>query len=150
MANSREEPLTQEELLNRRPNSRIFILDTDNSRNPVKRKLQFFSVYTPIRVGGALPVTLHDGIWHQLTKEFRLANTAPTIHNYDEQSTTSKKKAKSLPDTKDDIDELVQKAIDRSIRDSPVAPNTILPPQHGLLLNIQPMSTMTAPTEMVA
>ena len=95
MANSREEPLTQEELLNGRPNSRIFILDTDDSRNPAKRKLQFFSVYSPIRVGGALPVTLHDGIWHQLMKEFRLANAAPGIHNYDEQSTTSKEKAKS-------------------------------------------------------
>ena len=128
MANSREEPLTQEELLNGRPNSRIFILNTDDSRNPVKRKLQFFSVYSPIRVGGALPVTLHNGVWHQLTKEFRLANAAPGIHNYDKQSTTSKGKEKSLPDTEDDINESLQKAIDQSIRESPIVPNAILPP----------------------
>src|SRR5258708_22376013 len=128
MANSREEPLTQEELLNGRPNSRIFILDVDDSRNPVKRKLQFFSVYSPIRVGGALPVTLSNGVWHQLTKEFRLANTAPGIHDYDKQSATSKGKEKSLPDTEDNIDESLQKAIDQSIRESPIAPNAILPP----------------------
>ncbi len=71
---------------------------------------------------------LHDGIWHQLTKEFRLANATPGIHNYDEQSTASKEKAKSHPDTEDDIDESVQKAIDQSIRESPIAPNAILPP----------------------
>src|SRR5216684_278889 len=98
----------QEELLNGRPNSRIFILDADNSRNPAKRKLQFFLVYSPIRVGGALPVTLYDRVWHQLTKEFRLANAAPGIHNYDEQSTTSKEKGKSLPNTEDNIDESLQ------------------------------------------
>ncbi len=114
--------------MNGRPNSRIFILDADDSQNPAKRKLQFFSVYSPIRVGGALPVTLYDGVWHQLTKEFRLANAAPGIHDHDEQSTTSKGKEKSLPNTKDDIDESLQKAIDQSIRESPIVPNTILPP----------------------
>src|SRR5713226_8457998 len=113
----------QEELLNGRPNSRIFVLDADNSWNPAKRKLQFFSVYSPIRVGGALPVTLHDGLWHQLTKEFRLANAAPSIHDYDEQSITSKEKGKSLPDAEDDINESLQKAIDQSIRESPIVPN---------------------------
>src|SRR5712692_8762250 len=130
-AKSYEAPLTQEELLNGRPNSRIFILDTDDSRNPAKRKLQFFSVYSPIRVGGVLPVTLYDGIWHQLTKEFQLANAAPGIHDYDKQSTASKEKAKSLPDTEDNIDESLQKAIDQSIRESPLVLNAILPPRHG-------------------
>jgi len=140
----------QEELLNGRPNSRIFILDADDSRNPAKRKLQFFSVYSPIRIGGVLPVTLHNGIWHQLTKEFRLANAAPGIHDYDEQSTAGKEKAKSLPDTEDNIDESLQKAINQSIRESPIVPNMILPPRHGLLLDIPTMSTTTAPTETVA
>ena len=84
MASSHEGPLTQEELLNGRPNSRVFTLDTDDSRNPAKRKLQFFSVYSPVRVGGALPITLYEGVWHQLTKEFRLANAAPGVHDYNE------------------------------------------------------------------
>src|SRR5258707_9588177 len=150
MASNHEEPLTQEELLNGRPNSRVFTLDANDSRNPAKRKLQFFSVYSPIRVGGALPVTLHDGIWHQLTKEFRLANAAPGIHDYDKQSITSKEKEKSLPDTEDDIDESLQKAIDESIRASPIVPNAVLPSQYGLILDAPTMSTTIAPTEMVA
>ncbi len=149
MASTEDQPLTQEELLVGKPNSRVFTLDHDDPRNPAGRTLQFFSTYYPIRVGGALPVTLHNGLWHQISKEFKLTNTAPAIHNYDEQSSTSKEKGKSLPDTEDDIDELVQKAIDQSIRESPLTPNAILPPRKALLLNLPNMSTTTAPTETV-
>src|SRR5258707_14588988 len=129
MASKTDQPPTQEELLVGKPNSRVFTLDKDNSRNPSGRTLQFFSTYDPIRVGGALPVTLYKGVWDQISKEFTLANVAPTIHDYDEQSDTSKEKGKSLPDTEDDIDELLQKAINLSIRESPLAPNAILPPE---------------------
>src|SRR5258708_20667656 len=105
-------PLTQEELLVGRPNSRVFTLNHDDSRNRAGWTLQFFSAYNPIRVGGALPVTLYNGLWHQISKDFKLANAAPAIHDYDEQSSTSKEKGKSLPDMEDDIDESIQKAID--------------------------------------
>src|SRR5258708_36342168 len=77
------------------------------------------------------------------------ANADPTVHDYDEQSGTSKGKEKSLPDTKDDIDEVVQGAINLSIRESPLAPNTILPPRRGLILETSEMSTTTAPVETV-
>src|SRR5258708_2242904 len=150
MASRTGQPLIQEELLVGKPNSRVFTLDQNDSRNPVGQTLQFFSPYDPIRVGGALPVTLYKGVWHQILKDFKLANAAPTVHDYDEQSNTSKEKGKSLPDTDDNIDESLQKAIDQSIRESPLAPNAILPPRKGLLLNTPTMSTMTAPTEMVA
>src|SRR5258707_14172039 len=148
-ANRTDQPLTQEELLVGKANSRVFTLDKDDSRNPSGRTLQFFSTYDPIRVGGALPVTLYNGVWHQISKEFTLANAAPTIHNYDEQSDNSKGKGKSLPDTEDDIDESLQKAINLSIRESPLAPNAILPIRKGLLLDKPEMSTITAPTETV-
>src|SRR5260370_19873368 len=105
MASGTDQPLTQEELLVGRPNSRVFTLDQHDPRNPAGRMLQFFSMYNPIRVGGALPVTLYKGIWHQISKEFALANTAPTIHDYDKQSSTSKEKGKSLTNTEDNIDE---------------------------------------------
>ncbi len=144
-----DQPLTQEELLVGKPNSRVFTLDQNDSRNPVGWTLQFFSTYDPIRVGGALPVMLYKGVWHQISKEFTLANAAPTIHNYDEQSSTSKEKGKSLTNTEDDIDELLQKAIDQSIRESLLAPNAILPPRKGLLLDTPKMSMTTAPTETV-
>ncbi len=83
-------------------------------------------------------------------KEFYLANAAPGIHDYDEQSTTSKEKGKSLPDMEDNIDESLQKAINQSIRESPIVPNAILPPRHGLLLDTLAMSTTMAPTETAA
>src|SRR5712692_10150505 len=149
MASNTDQPLTQEELLVGRLNSRVFVLEKDDSRNPTGRALQFFSTYDPIRVGGALPVTLHKGVWHQLSKEFTIANAAPTIHDYDEQSDTSKGKGKSLPDTEDDIDESLQKAINLSIRESPLAPNAILPLRRGLILDTSEMSTTTAPVETV-
>src|SRR5713226_1991088 len=144
-----DQPLTQEELLVGKPNSRVFTLDQNDPRNSAGRTLQFFSAYDPIRVGGALPVTLYNGLWHQISKDFRIANAAPTIHDYNEQSSTSREKGKSLPDTEDDIDELLQKAIDQSIRESPLTLNAILPPRKGLLLDIPKMSTTTAPTETI-
>src|SRR5260221_4045101 len=116
MASKTDQPLTQEELLVGRPNSRVFTLNQNNSRNPAGRTLQFFSVYNPIRVGGALPVTLYKGVWHQISKDFTLANAALAIHNHNKQSDIGKGKEKSLPDTEDDIDKSIQKAIDRSIR----------------------------------
>jgi len=126
-ASSQERPLIQEELLNGRPNSRVFTLNTNDSKNPSGKKLQFFSIYHPIRVGGALPITLYNGIWHQISKDIQISITAPRVHNYDKQSKTSKGKGKSLPNTEDDINELIQKAINQSIRESPLAPSTILP-----------------------
>src|SRR5258708_17551537 len=71
------------------------------------------------------------------------------MHGYDEQSDVSKEKGKSLPDTEEDIDETLQKAINLSIRESPLVPNAILPPWKGLLLQEPEMSTTTAPTETV-
>src|SRR5713226_1375629 len=90
MASKADQPLTQEELLVGKPNSRVFTLNQNDSRNPAGRALQFFSAYDPIRIGGALPVTLYNRIWHQISKEFTVANAAPAIHDYDEQSSTSK------------------------------------------------------------
>src|SRR5216684_6120188 len=98
-ASKADQPLTQEELLVGKPNSRVFTLDQNDSRNPAGWMLQFFSAYDPIRVGGALPVTLYNRVWHQISKDFQIANAAPAIHDYDEQSSTSKEKGKSLPDT---------------------------------------------------
>src|SRR5713226_5633711 len=146
MASRTDQPLTQEELLIGKPNSRVFTLDQNDSKNPAGRTLQFFSTYNPIRVGGALPVTLYKRVWHQISKEFTLANAAPTIHDYDEQSSNSKEKGKSLTNTEDNIDESLQKAIDQSIRESPLAPNAILPPCKGLLLDTPKMSATMAPT----
>src|SRR5258708_4648436 len=142
-ASNTDQPLTQEELLVGKPNSRVFVLEKDDPRNPAGKALQFFSTYNPIRVGGALPVTLHKGVWHQISKEFTIANAAPAIHDYDEQSNVSKGKEKSIPNTEDDIEESLQKAINLSIRERQVAPNAILPPRKGLILDTLEMSRTT-------
>src|SRR5260221_332753 len=144
MGSKKDQPPFHEELFVRKPNSKGFNLGKEDSKNTSGRKLQFFFTYEPIRVGGALPIMLYNGILHQISKEFTLANAAPTIHDYDEQSDISKEKGKSLPDTEDDIDESLQKAINLSIRESPLVPNAILPPRRGLLLGTHEMSTTTA------
>jgi hypothetical protein len=59
-------------------------------------------------------------------------------------------KGGSIPESEDDIHKDVQKALDQSIRRSPVAPNTIVPPRRGLLLEPRDMSiTTTTPAETI-
>src|SRR5260370_35789228 len=81
-ASRTDQPLTQEELLIGKPNSRVFTLDQNDSRNPAGWTLQFFSTYDPIRVGRELPVTLHKREGNQIPKEFMLTSASPTMHNY--------------------------------------------------------------------
>jgi retrotransposon gag protein len=77
-----------------------------------------------------------------------LGEPYPTIykHNLEEQTG----KGKSIPNSEDDIHKDVQKALDQSIRQSPIALNVIIPPRIGLLLDQQEMSTTTTiPVETV-
>jgi hypothetical protein len=114
------------------------------------KKLQFFSKYEPFSYNGVIPVTIHNGIWHQLAnlKNPMLGEPYPVIHKHDLEEQMGK--GKSIPDSEDDIHEDVQKALDQSIRQSPIAPNAIIPPRIGLLLDQQEMSTTTTiPVETV-
>jgi hypothetical protein len=77
-----------------------------------------------------------------------LGEPYPVIHEHNLEEQTEK--GKSIPDSEDDIHKDVQKALDQSIRQSPITPNTIIPPRIGLLLNQQEMSaTTTTPAETV-
>jgi hypothetical protein len=72
------------------------------------------------------------------------------IHKHDVKTQEEKGKGKSIPESEDDIEEDVQKVLDQSIRKSPIAPNAIIPPRIGLLLNQSEMITTTmASTETV-
>jgi hypothetical protein len=116
------------------------------------KKLQFFSKYEPLSYNGAIPVTIHNGIWHQLAnlKNPTLGEPYPVIHEHDLEAQQEKGKGKSIPESEDDIEEDVQKALDQSIRKSPIALNTIIPPRIGLLLNQPEMSTTTTtPAETI-
>jgi hypothetical protein len=99
------------------PNRRIFILDPTNLKNPLAKQLQFFSKYEPLSHNGAVPVAIHNGIWHQLAdpRNPTLGKPYPIIHEHDleEQQTA---KGGSIPESEDDIHEDVQKALDQSIK----------------------------------
>jgi hypothetical protein len=61
-SSSSTRPLTQEELLQGRPNQRIFVLEPTDPKNPSTKQLQFFSKYEPLSYNRAIPVTIHNRI----------------------------------------------------------------------------------------
>jgi hypothetical protein len=133
------------------PNQRIFVLNPTDLKNPSAKQLQFFSKYEPLNHKGAVPVAIHNRIWHQLTNPENpaLGEPYPVIHEHDleEQQTA---KGGSIPESEDDIHEDIQRALDQSIRQSPVTPNAIIPPRRGLLLEPWEMSTITTtPAETI-
>jgi hypothetical protein len=72
------------------------------------------------------------------------------IHKHDINTQTEKGEGKSIPESEDNIKENIQKVLDQSIRKSPVALNTIIPPRIELLINQPKMSaTTTASTKTV-
>ncbi len=94
---------------------------------------------------------LYNRVWHQLNNPKEPTLGAPTlsIHDYNIQSSTSKGKGKSLPSMEDDIDELLQRAIDQSIRESPLALNAILPPRAALVLDTPSSRMLQTATKTV-
>jgi hypothetical protein len=115
-SSSSTRPLTQEELLQGHPNRRIFVLDPTDSKNPSMKQLQFFSKYKPLSYNRAIPVTIHNGIWHQLAnpKNPTLGKPYPIVHKHDLEEQA--RKGGSIPNSEDNIYEDIQKALDQSIR----------------------------------
>jgi hypothetical protein len=149
-SSSSTRPLTQEELLQGHPNRRIFILKPTDPKNPSTKQLQFFSKYEPLSYNGAIPVAIYNGIWHQLAnpKNSTLGEPYPVVHEHN--LAEQVEKGKSVPNSEDNIHEDVQKALDQSIRQSPIAPNAVIPPRIGLLLKPREMSATTmTPAETV-
>jgi hypothetical protein len=134
-SSSNARPLLQDELLKGRPNQRIFVLDPTDPKNLSAKQLQFFSKYEPLNHKGAVPVAIHNGIWHQLINPENpvLGEPYPVVHEHDlkEQQTV---KGGSIPKSEDDIHKDIQRVLDQSIKRSPVALNAIIPPRRELLL----------------
>jgi hypothetical protein len=150
-SSSNTRPLSQDKLLKGHPNQRIFVLNPTDPKNPLAKQLQFFSKYEPLNHKGAVPVAIHNGIWHQLINPENpaLGEPYPVVHehNLEEQQTA---KGGSIPKSEDDIHKDVQRVLDQSIRWSPVAPNAIIPPRRGLLLEPREMSiTITTPAKTI-
>jgi hypothetical protein len=115
-SSSSARPLSQDELLKGHPNRRIFVLDPTDLKNLSAKQLQFFSKYEPLSHNGAVPVAIHNGIWHQLAnpKNPTLGEPYPIVHKHDLEEQT--RKGESIPESEDDIHEDVQRALDQSIR----------------------------------
>jgi hypothetical protein len=131
-------------------NRRIFILEPTDLKNPSTKQLQFFSKYEPLSYNRAIPVAIHNGIWHQLAnpKNPTLGEPYPIVHEHNLEEQAGK--GRSIPNSEDDIHEDVQKALDQSIRQSSIAPNAVILPRIGLLLELREMSTtMMTPAETV-
>jgi hypothetical protein len=67
-----------------------------------------------------------------------LGKPYPIVHKHDLEEQVGK--GESIPDSEDNIHKDVQRALDQSIRQSPVALNAIILPRIGLLLELQEMS----------
>jgi hypothetical protein len=85
---------------------------TNRPKNPSIKQLQFFSKYEPLSYNGAIPVAIHNGIWHQLAnpKNSTLGEPYPIVHEHDLEEQV--RKGGSITDSEDDIHKDVQKALD--------------------------------------
>ena len=80
--------LTPEELLATRPNSRITRVEVYNRLNKIGKPFQVFCNKDDLNPNKGIPVTLHNGVWHKLTRGSRketlaLGEPALSIHNFD-------------------------------------------------------------------
>src|SRR5712671_5041750 len=92
MASSSAEPLdrdlTNEELIQTRPNRRVLRIETYNSNNKKGKPFQVLCKDELLNYKGAVPVTIYNGVWWTLKKgsskiEFALAEPVPSLHNFD-------------------------------------------------------------------
>ena len=80
--------LTPEELLMNRPNSRITRVEVYNTLNKIGKPFQVFCKKDDLNPSKGIPVTLHNGVWHKLTRgtckdTLTLGEPAPSVHDFD-------------------------------------------------------------------
>ena len=116
--------LSPEELLNYRPNSRVVRVEPTQKINRLGVPILVFCKDDKLQLKGALPVCLHNGIWHELSKRENGAGRGPpalSVHDYDTQSKKEQeKKADSENDDSESEDELKPDPVDANIRNSPL------------------------------
>src|SRR3979490_844054 len=92
MASSSTEPLdrdlTNEELIQTRPNRRVIRVETYNSYNKKGKPFQVLFKDETLSHKGATPVTIYEGVWWYLKKgssktEFALSEPVPSLHDFD-------------------------------------------------------------------
>ena len=108
-ANYQDYDLTNQELIETRPNSRVLRLETYNVQNKKGKPFQVFCNNNEYKLKGSKPVTLYKGVWHLLAQgstkdDFSLHEACPAVHNFDisiEQADQEGEAAPSLPSIKE-------------------------------------------------
>jgi hypothetical protein len=80
--------LTNEELIQTRPNRRVVRIETYNSYNKKGKPFQVLCKDESLNHKGATPVTIYKGVWWYLKKgsnktEFALSKPVPSLHDFD-------------------------------------------------------------------
>ena len=80
--------LTPEELLVTRSNSRITRVEIYNTLNKIEKLFQVFCKKDDLNPSKGIPVTLHNGVWHKLTRgshkeTLTLGEPVSSVHDFD-------------------------------------------------------------------
>jgi hypothetical protein len=79
--------LSDEDLLETRPNSRVVLIDKNHRSNRIGKTFQTYCLNGKENTKGAIPVLLRYSIWHRLSskdKDLILGEPIPKVHDYDE------------------------------------------------------------------
>jgi hypothetical protein len=83
--------LSDEDILETKPNSRIVLIDKNHRSNRTGKTFQTYCLNGKKSTKGAIPVLLRYGVWHRLSskdKDLILGEPIPEVHNFDEDKGT--------------------------------------------------------------
>ena len=125
--------LTDEEILQQRPNRRIVHISKDHRRNSTGNPFLIFCATDQLEHKSGIRVCLYRGIWHRVNRKEKLhilGEPLPSIHDFDEEeSKEDQSESESEPDP-----------VDQQIRQSPAQITTPLPSSaraKGKAINLQ-------------
>jgi hypothetical protein len=173
MASSSTQPLnrdlTNEELIQTRPNRRVVQIETYNSYNKKGKPFQVLCKDKSLNHKGATPVMIYKGVWWYLKKgssktEFALSKPVPSLHDFnltieasdvDAPVQTHTSDEPQSPESRyapgdDQDEENPQTALDLQIRNSPLRWAGILPSSHPAPSRITATISPSYPTPTMA
>jgi hypothetical protein len=83
--------LSDEDILETKPNSRITLIDKNHQSNRTGKTFQTYCLNGKENTKGAIPVLLRYGVWHRLSSKDKdpiLGEPIPEVHDFDEEEGT--------------------------------------------------------------
>jgi hypothetical protein len=83
--------LSDEEILEMKPNSRVILIDKNHRSNRTGKMFQTYCPNSKKSTKGAIPVVLRYSVWHKLSSKDKdpiLGEPIPEVHDYDEDEGT--------------------------------------------------------------